>query len=67
MKDQCRTRIAPDHATWRTSSYSGGNNECVEVAGGVPGPVPVRDSKQPAGPVLFFSRPAWAVFIEDLR
>jgi hypothetical protein len=32
---------------WRKSSYSGSDSECVELATGA-----VRDSKNPAGPVL---------------
>ncbi|MDQ0683467.1 hypothetical protein QF032_002488 [Streptomyces achromogenes] len=45
-----------ESSIWRKSSYSGdqGGN-CVEVAqtlGGAAGVVAVRDSKDPAGPVL---------------
>jgi hypothetical protein len=54
-------------ATWRVSSHSGGQGECVEVADGVPGMVPVRDSKRPAGPVLGFGRDAWGAFLDHLR
>lgn len=36
-------------AEWHKSSYSGGNDACVEVASTL---VAVRDSKNPAGPVL---------------
>ncbi|MEU3073953.1 DUF397 domain-containing protein [Streptomyces laurentii] len=39
--------VAP---VWRSSSYSSGNGQCVEVADHLPGVVPVRDSKRPAGP-----------------
>ncbi len=48
--------------TWRKSSHSGGNGACVEIA--VPGAasVAVRDSKDPQGPQLHFSRQAWAAF-----
>lgn len=36
------------NVTWHKSSYSdGGDNNCVEVADGCPGLVPVRDSKVP--------------------
>ncbi|MCZ9340008.1 DUF397 domain-containing protein, partial [Streptomyces sp. TRM76130] len=52
---------------WRTSSYSGGNNECVEVAPGLGVLVPVRDSKWPVGPALAFSGGAWAAFVGGLR
>jgi hypothetical protein len=45
---------------WRKSSASASNGHCVEVA---PGPlVAVRDSKDPAGPVLAFSPAAWRAF-----
>ncbi|MEH0560568.1 MULTISPECIES: DUF397 domain-containing protein [Streptomyces] len=51
-------------ATWRKSSYSdGGANNCLEVADGHPGLVPVRDSKVPAGPTLIVAAPAWAAFV----
>lgn len=53
-------------ATWRTSSHSGGNNECVEVAASMPGVVAVRDSKRPSGRVLEFRRQAWEAFLGRL-
>ncbi|MET9170034.1 DUF397 domain-containing protein [Streptomyces misionensis] len=53
------------NACWRKSSYSGGSGgeACVEVADGVPGVVPVRDSKLAAGPVLLIGPVAWARFV----
>ncbi|MDT0446604.1 DUF397 domain-containing protein [Streptomyces johnsoniae] len=51
---------------WRKSSYSnmdGGN--CVEVADGVAGVVPVRDSKRP-GPVVVVSAGAWRAFVQGV-
>ncbi|MET8688267.1 DUF397 domain-containing protein [Streptomyces sp. NPDC004732] len=51
-------------AQWRKSSYSnGGGGLCLEVADGLPGLVPVRDSKMTAGPTLVFPATAWAPFI----
>jgi hypothetical protein len=51
-------------ACWRTSSYSNGDGgDCVEVADGLPGIVPVRDSKLQEGPVLLVSAGAWTAFI----
>ncbi|GAA3375661.1 DUF397 domain-containing protein [Streptomyces sannanensis] len=48
---------------WRASTFSGGNNECVEVAANIPGLIPVRDSKRPTGPVIAFGPRAWNAFI----
>ncbi|CAM5600140.1 hypothetical protein GCM10010329_50070 [Streptomyces spiroverticillatus] len=54
-------------AEWRKSSYSGASNgDCVEVADGFSGVVPVRDSKSPAGPVLVFPAAAWGPFVADV-
>lgn len=52
-------------ATWIKSSYSGNNGgDCVEVAPGFPGVVPVRDSKVASGgPVIVVTRAAWAEFV----
>lgn len=55
-------------AHWRKSSYSGATGgECVEVGDGVPGVVPVRDSKDPQGPALVFAAEAWAAFVGDVK
>jgi hypothetical protein len=61
-------RALPDFAniTWHTSSYSGGQGECVEVAHNLTHLVPVRDSKRPAGPVLAFGHDAWRAFVSEL-
>ncbi|MFD4760066.1 DUF397 domain-containing protein [Streptomyces sp. NPDC058439] len=53
-------------AAWRTSSYSGGQGDCVEIATNLPHLVPVRDSKRAAGPVIGFGRGAWQAFLRDL-
>ncbi|MEU6129273.1 DUF397 domain-containing protein [Saccharopolyspora sp. NPDC047091] len=47
---------------WRTSSYSNGGGQCVEV-GGLPGGAAVRDSKDRAAGHLSFDRPQWTVFL----
>jgi hypothetical protein len=51
----------PEPATWRKSSHSGDEGACVEMAE-LPAAVAVRDSKDPAGPHLRFTRAAWAAF-----
>ncbi|MFH9068296.1 DUF397 domain-containing protein [Streptomyces alboflavus] len=59
------------NAQWRKSSYSSGDGgeNCVEVASGLPGLVPVRDSKtSPDGsPVVLIGAPAWTTFLTALR
>ncbi|UZJ30006.1 DUF397 domain-containing protein [Streptomyces endophytica] len=53
---------------WRKSSHSNGEGaECVEVADGHPGLVPVRDSKVPQGPALFFPAGGWAAFVAAVK
>jgi hypothetical protein len=55
-------------ASWRKSSYSGGGGgNCVEVADGFAGVMPVRDSKDPSGPALVFPADAWQSFVIAVR
>lgn len=55
------------NARWHKSSRSGGTGECVEVAHNLPEVVAVRDSKDPSGPVLAFSRREWRAFVEAVK
>ncbi|MEV3948612.1 DUF397 domain-containing protein [Streptomyces halstedii] len=53
---------------WRRSSYSNGQGgDCVEVADGFSGVLPVRDSKRPQGPVLVFGASAWSAFVNEVK
>ncbi|GAB7032677.1 hypothetical protein JCM4914_41380 [Streptomyces platensis subsp. malvinus] len=56
-------------AQWRKSSYSNGSGgNCLEVADTVSGGVvPVRDSKDPAGPALVIPAAAWSAFVSAVK
>ncbi|GGZ23656.1 DUF397 domain-containing protein [Streptomyces avidinii] len=55
-------------AKWRKSSYSNTQGgDCVEVADHIPGAVPVRDSKDTAGPVILVGNAAWSAFVRHVR
>ncbi|WJV48805.1 DUF397 domain-containing protein [Streptomyces flavofungini] len=58
------------NAQWRKSTYSSGDGgeNCVEVAAGLPGVVPVRDSKADpdGGPVALIGAPAWSAFLNAI-
>lgn len=54
-------------AAWRTSSYSGANGDCVEVATNLADAVAVRDSKDRGGPSLAFAPAEWQAFVTELR
>ncbi|QIQ03703.1 DUF397 domain-containing protein [Streptomyces liangshanensis] len=52
------------HAVWVKSSFSGtGGNNCLEWAPAHGNVIPVRDSKDPAGPALLLAPAAWATFV----
>lgn len=53
--------------TWTKSTYSDGGNNCIEVAHGVAGAMPVRDSKVPSGPALVVPADAWSAFVNGVK
>jgi hypothetical protein len=54
-------------ATWVKSSFSFSNGNCVEVASLPAGEIGVRDSQDPGGPVLTFTRSGWYAFLGAAR
>ena len=54
-------------AQWRTSSHSGSNGDCVEVAADASPRVLVRDTKDRPGPALAFLPDAWSRFAAELK
>ncbi|MFE9099815.1 DUF397 domain-containing protein [Actinomadura geliboluensis] len=51
---------------WRKSSHSDAHGQCVEVAAGAGG-VAVRDSTDPAGPVLRVPAAVWRPLLDRLK
>jgi uncharacterized protein DUF397 len=57
-------------AIWHTSSYSGANNSCVEVATNLldtTGHVYVRDTKDREGSLQQYTRAEWQAFLYGVR
>jgi hypothetical protein len=56
------------HASWRKSSWSAFNGNCVEVARLCGCSIGVRDSKAgESSPVLVFGSAAWLSFVTDVK
>lgn len=52
---------------WRKSSFCNGASACVEVTDLPDGGVAVRDSKDPRGGALKFTKGEWRVFLAGVR
>jgi len=52
---------------WRKSTYSTNGGDCIELGEGIPGAAPIRDSKDPEGPALFFGLDAFAAFVTAVK
>ncbi|MEO7193335.1 MAG: DUF397 domain-containing protein [Pseudonocardiaceae bacterium] len=52
--------------TWRTSSYSSDDGNCVEMAE-LDAHHAVRDSKNPTGPALTFTAAQWSAFTTGVK
>jgi hypothetical protein len=58
----------PDKAlSWRKSTRSIGNGQCVEAARMTDGRFVMRDSMDTSGPVILFSQREWRVFVRDIK
>ena len=67
-------RPEPACRAWRKSSWSGNGQDCVEVAETSTASretsdhsYEVRDSKDPNGPRLLFTRSEWQSFIKSIK
>ncbi|MEU8344902.1 DUF397 domain-containing protein [Spirillospora sp. NPDC048832] len=60
--------MTTQYLTWRKSSHSEANGNCLEVSRSTSGIIGVRDSQQHGtGPVLDFTPREWAAFMRALR
>ena len=59
--------VTPQNVSWKKSSYSAANGNCVEVARLRAGYIGVRDSKNAALPALGFSQASWQAFLGDMK
>jgi hypothetical protein len=60
--------VAAIQPGWLKSSHSGGGGEdCVEVASVATRMVAVRDSKNPNGPRLHFTKAQWATLVSEVK
>jgi hypothetical protein len=51
---------------WRKATHSTGNGACVEVASAA-GVVAVRDSTDPAGPIVFWGPSGWRRLVAEVK
>ncbi|MEV6315718.1 DUF397 domain-containing protein [Streptomyces sp. NPDC051776] len=56
-----------DGAVWRKSTYSNPNGECVELAQLPGGGIALRNSRDPGGPALIYTRDEIAVFLRGAK
>ncbi|GAA2089416.1 DUF397 domain-containing protein [Kitasatospora saccharophila] len=62
------TDIDLSEVRWMKSTYSNNGGECIEVAPAAsPSHLPVRDSKDPQGPALFFTKAGFASFVAAVK
>jgi hypothetical protein len=54
-------------ASWRKSTASNPSGECVEVAELPGGDIAVRNSRDPGGPALVYSRVEVAAFLAGIK
>jgi len=57
---------AGSELAWRKARLSTGNGACVELAP-ADGMVAIRDSKDPAGPILRYTAAEWLAFLDGAK
>ncbi len=59
--------VTPQYISWKKSSYSAANGNCVEVARLGAGRIAVRDSKNAASSALAFPAAVWQTFTTEMK
>ncbi|WP_405163765.1 DUF397 domain-containing protein [Nocardia sp. CA-128927] len=61
------TSINKVTGSWRKSTYSNPSGNCVEVAEATNGQVAMRNSRDPEGGTLFYTRPEIDAFVRGAK
>lgn len=62
------TSVNVSQASWRTSTFSQLNGNCVEIGRLLPDRVGIRDTKDNGtGPVLIFTDAEWGAFVAGAK
>ena len=67
MHEHLHVHSIPSEVRWRKSSASNPTGNCVELAELAGGTIAVRNSRQPSGPVLIYSRAEIAAFLSGVQ
>jgi hypothetical protein len=59
--------VMPRNISWKKSSYSAANGNCVEVTRLDDGYIGVRDSKNAALPAVGFTPASWRTFVGAVK
>ncbi|WP_067824541.1 DUF397 domain-containing protein [Nocardia inohanensis] len=67
MTETSATRIDPSTLAWRKSTFSNPSGNCVELAELTDGQVAMRNSRDPLGSVLVYTRPEIDAFLQGAK
>lgn len=70
MTDRLRSDLSIDlfsGATWLKSRHSGAVGNCVELATLTTGEIAIRNSRNPEGPTLIYTRDEMAAFLSGAK